>query len=235
MHGGTGHSANGRAVVRQPSRRDRLHAETVMEIKRAARQLLSCEDGSGVSLRGIARSLGLTPAAIYRYYPAAESLVDDLRRDLCEELKLVIELAADDGGDDDAAARTKQMALAFRAWALEHPHEFALLFNPRSHARTGTCDASYEIGCVFLDEFAGMWRRNAIRPAPGILAERPAEFHLDPKLTVLYPDLSSGLAIAFLRVWATVCGSVMMEVNGHVGWLIQDHQVFFETGLTNII
>lgn len=234
MHAGTGHSATGRTVVRRPSRRDRSHAETATEIKRVARQLLSREDGSGVSVRGIARGVGLTPAAIYRYFPGAESLVDDLRRDLCEELKLAIELAADEAGDDDAA-RTKQMALAFRAWALEHPREFGLLFNPRSRARTGACDASYEIGCVFLDEFAGMWRRNAIKPAPGVLAERRAEFQLDPRLGVLYPDLSSGLVLAFLRVWATVCGSVMMEVNGHVGWLIQDRQVFLETGLTNIL
>lgn len=234
MHAGTGHSATGRTVTRQPSRRDRLHAETATKIKRVARQLLSCEGGSGVSLRGIARAVGVTPAAIYRYYPGAESLVDDLRRDLCEELKLAIELAADDAGDD-GAARTRQMALAFRAWALEHPREFALLFNPRTPARTGACDASYEIGCVFLDEFAGMWRRKAIKPPPGVLAERRAEFRLDPRLRVLYPDLSSGLVLAFLRVWATVCGSVMMEVNGHVGWLIQDRQVFLETGLTNIL
>lgn len=234
MHAETGHPANGGTVVRQPSRRYRSHAETATKIKRVARQLLSCEDGSGISLRGIARGVGLTPAAIYRYYPGAESLVDDLRRDLCEELKLAIELAADDAGADDAA-RTKQMALAFRAWALEYPREFALLFNPRSRARTGACDASYEIGCVFLDEFAGMWRRNAIKPAPGVLAEGRAEFQLDPRLRVLYPDLSSGLVLAFLRVWATVCGSVMMEVNGHVGWLIQDRQVFLETGLANIL
>lgn len=118
--------------------------------------------------------------------------------------------------------------MAFRAWALEHPSEFALLFDVPSDGPAGGCDPSYEIGSVFLDEFAGMWRRDPIKPLD---VNNSCEPPLDPRISVLYPDLSSGHVLAFLRVWTTVCGLVMLEVNGHLGWLRPDGGELFEIGL----
>jgi hypothetical protein len=168
-----------------------------------------------------------------RNCPGLEALVDDLRSDLCEELKLTVESAADSGADD-AFARIKQMAMAFRAWALGHPAEFSLLFDLRSRELAGACDPSYEIGSVFLDEFVEMWRRNMIEPSGEALTENCSELCLARKLTVLYPDLSPDRVLAFLRIWMTVCGSVMLEVNGHLGWLIPDGRGLLDTELADM-
>jgi hypothetical protein len=164
-----------------------------------------------------------------------ESLVDGLRSDLCEELKLAVEAAADDVADDDPCDRAKRMAVAFRAWALAHTPEFTLLFDLRSGEQAGACDPSYEIGSVFLDEFAGMWRRDMIKPPGGAFIENSAKPQLDPRISVLYPDLSPELVLAFLRVWTTVCGLVMLEANGHLGWLRRDARELFEIELADVL
>jgi AcrR family transcriptional regulator len=206
--------------------------ERTQEIKTEARRLLSAEGAHALSVRKVARNTGVTPTAFHRYYPGLGALVDDLRTDLCEELKLLVESAGDEVPEDDPFGRTRRMAVAFRAWALSHRSAFRLLFGPRSQRRVGAGDPSYEIGLVFLEEFAAICRR----PESGRTAgERSGEFsecQVDQRVTVLYPDLSPRLVLAFLRVWATVCGLVMMEASGHMEWLAPNGQELFEIELT---
>src|SRR3954447_17743823 len=78
-----------------PSRRDRLRAATVDEIKQAARTLLVREGQQAVTLRAIARDMGLTAPALYRYYPSLERLLGGLIADLYHELSDALEAARD--------------------------------------------------------------------------------------------------------------------------------------------
>ena len=57
------------------SRRDRVRAATVQEIKRTARRVLVDSGADGLSLRAIARDMGMTAPALYRYFPSREELI----------------------------------------------------------------------------------------------------------------------------------------------------------------
>jgi AcrR family transcriptional regulator len=62
----------------RPSRRDRRRQETITDIKTAARTQLAEGGPAGISLRAIARQLGMTPAAVHYYFPGREALLDAL-------------------------------------------------------------------------------------------------------------------------------------------------------------
>jgi AcrR family transcriptional regulator len=92
------------------SRRDRVRAATVTEIKDTARRILVAEGPDGLSLRAIAREMGMTAPALYRYFPSREDLIGALIADLYDELTAAISTAAGAAGDaagriDGAAAR----------------------------------------------------------------------------------------------------------------------------------
>jgi len=85
------------------SRRDRVRAATVTEIKDTARRILVAEGPDGLSLRAIAREMGMTAPALYRYFPSREDLIGALIADLYDELTAAISTAA--GAAGGAAGR----------------------------------------------------------------------------------------------------------------------------------
>src|SRR5436305_9659307 len=88
----------GPGAVQPPSRRDRLRAATIDEIIQTARQLLVKDGPEAVSLRAIAREMGMTAPALYRYFGSYE----ELHRYLCANI--FTELGADIPRAIEAAA-----------------------------------------------------------------------------------------------------------------------------------
>lgn len=80
------------------SRRDRVRAATVTEIKDTARRILVAEGPDGLSLRAIAREMGMTAPALYRYFPSREDLIGALIADLYDELTAAVSTAARTAG-----------------------------------------------------------------------------------------------------------------------------------------
>ncbi len=140
------------------SRRDRVRAATVTEIKDTARRILVAEGPDGLSLRAIAREMGMTAPALYRYFPSREELIGALIADLYDELTATLSTAATTAGaptgdataggaagaggatvaaaggaagpagGGDPRVEITAASWAFRSWALAHPREFGLLF-----------------------------------------------------------------------------------------------------------
>src|ERR1700755_2544603 len=110
-----------------PTRRERLRTATVAEIKDHGRRLLNSGGSSAVSLRAIARDMGMTAPAIYRYFPSLDALVHELTEDLYDELREHIEAARDPLPSTQPVTQLAAMAREFRRWCLAHPPEFLLM------------------------------------------------------------------------------------------------------------
>src|SRR3981189_2732369 len=76
-----------------PTRRVRVRAATDKDIRHTARSLLVAQGPEAVTLRAIARELGITAPALYRYYKSRDDLGEQLRLDVCADL--AAELAAE--------------------------------------------------------------------------------------------------------------------------------------------
>lgn len=107
--------------------RARVRAEMLDEIKVVARRHLA-SDGANLSLRAVARDMGMVSSAIYRYFPSRDDLLTALIIDAYDALGAVVE-AADAGADRlDLRGRWHAACRAARDWALAHPAEYALLY-----------------------------------------------------------------------------------------------------------
>lgn len=108
------------------NRRARLHEATMAEIRQAARRILRARGPDSLGMRAIAREIGLTPPALYRYF----GTYDDLRRDLVTELVAEVTATLRDAARAHTGAAERLLAgsRALRHWALNNPREYALLF-----------------------------------------------------------------------------------------------------------
>ncbi|MFI7425674.1 TetR/AcrR family transcriptional regulator [Micromonospora sp. NPDC049836] len=110
-----------------PSLRARVRAGMIDEIKAVARRHLAT-DGANLSLRAVARDMGMVSSAIYRYFPSRDDLLTALILDAYQALGGAVE-AADAAADRaDLRGRWHAACRAARTWALAHPAEYALLY-----------------------------------------------------------------------------------------------------------
>ncbi|HJW64451.1 MAG TPA: TetR/AcrR family transcriptional regulator, partial [Actinomycetes bacterium] len=110
------------------SRRERVRHATAAEIKAVARAQMAANGTAGVTLRAIAREMGMTAPALYRYFGSRDDLVTALVTDAYDALADAMEAAVDAVAPGRHTDRVRAAFGAFRAWGLEHPTEFALIF-----------------------------------------------------------------------------------------------------------
>jgi AcrR family transcriptional regulator len=232
------------------SRRDRVRAATTQEILQTARRLLVEEGPAAISLRAIAREMGMTAPALYRYFGSHEellsSVVGNIFSDLGQHVRAAIHAAAD-GLDEDLPAEellaAKLMAgcREFRVWAIEHVPEFGMVFGSKLPGmetellHTDHGDAcGFRFGQVFLELFGELYRK---RPFP-----IPADAEISPGLRsqlTRYRELSGsdmplGALQTFLRCWVLLYGSVGLEVSGHLRFALEDAAPMFELMLSDL-
>ena len=226
-----------------PTRRERLRAQTATEIKQVARQhLVAAGNVAGVQLRSVARDVGMTAPALYRYFPGLDELVLSMTVDLFDELIGEME-AARDSVEDDVAAQMVAVSRAFRSWSVAHPAEFAMIFGTPAvsfgHGPVNECEeAGARFGTVFAQLFIRLWNEHPFAAPTDddlgeALAAEIAPYH--EWLTVtLAPSMPKGAVIVFLEAWVKLYGVVALEVFGHLQWAIPDGEPLFERTLKTL-
>jgi AcrR family transcriptional regulator len=108
--------------------RERARAELTREIKQEARRQLAAHGAQGLSLRAVARELGMVSSAIYRYFPSRDELLTALIIEAYDALGGAAEAASAGPPPADVRGRWRAACHAVRDWALAHPHEYALIY-----------------------------------------------------------------------------------------------------------
>jgi len=226
-------------MVHTLNRRDRVRAATTTEIKQTARRILVSEGPDAVSLRAIAREMGMTAPALYRYFGSHEELIKHVIADIFIELTNDLRAAIDQASiasPGDTTAKVIAAAREFRRWSLGHQREFGMLFgtplpgvNVEQDEITAECGGKF--GNTFFALVLELWHRH---PFPV-----PADDEIDPGLLDqleryreglgdLAAGLPRGLLLTFLRCWVRLYGIVSLEVFGHLGFALDDAEPLFE-------
>jgi AcrR family transcriptional regulator len=108
--------------------RERVRAEITREIADIARDHLAAGGAAGLSLRAVARDMGMVSSAIYRYFPSRDDLLTALITDGYNAIGAAVEAADAACRRDDYPGRWLAGARAAREWALARPHEYALIY-----------------------------------------------------------------------------------------------------------
>ncbi|GAA1967962.1 TetR/AcrR family transcriptional regulator [Kitasatospora viridis] len=208
--------------------RERARVELTREIKEEARRQLADQGAQQLSLRAVARALGMASSAVYRYFPSRDDLLTALIMDAYLELGEHAEHAVAAAGPAPRA-RWRAGCGAVRDWARSKPHEYALLYGtpvPGYHAPPETIAAAARVPLALL----GVVRDAAGRLAPAAAAATPPG-PLSSQLSQIAQEFAPGLPITVVArtvmAWTQLFGMVGFELFGHLNGTIEPADHFF--------
>jgi AcrR family transcriptional regulator len=215
------------------TRRERLRLATVDEIKTVARAQMAAEGTASVTLRAIAREMGMTPSALYRYFGSRDELVTALVTDAYDALADAMEAAVAEVPAGGHAERLLAGFGAFHRWGLQHPTEFALIFGspiPGYQAPETTRPAGERYTRLLLRLLAEAHRDGALRRERLDVRVPPA---LERQLVAFrerqgVADLPVPVLAFALSAWVRLHGVVALEVFGHLRPAVGDGAPLFE-------
>ncbi|SDY38328.1 transcriptional regulator, TetR family [Geodermatophilus africanus] len=213
--------------------RERVRAELTAEITAAARRQLAEVGAAGLSLRAVARELGMASSALYRYFPSRDDLLTRLITDGYDALGA----AAEDADDPVAPPRERWLAVcrAVRSWARAHPHEYALLYGtpvPGYAAPRETVPSAARVGVVLGRVLGDAARSGALPDAAG--RARDPELVSDETAAILggaHPALDDAVRVRALLAWSSLYGTVSFELFGQLVGSVADVDRYFDVAM----
>ncbi|WP_367325022.1 TetR/AcrR family transcriptional regulator [Streptomyces sp. HUAS ZL42] len=207
--------------------RARARIEVTAAIKEEARRQLAAEGAAKLSLRAVARELGMVSSALYRYFPSRDDLLTALIIDAYNSLGETAESAHEAVAKAGPVRRWTAVCEAVRGWALAHPHEYALIYGtpvPGYSAPDTTVPAAARVGLLLI----GIVRD--AHQGPG-LSEVSLPDELRPEAermaADLAPDLPPETVAALIAAWAQLYGLVGFELFGQFHRVVEDREPFF--------
>jgi AcrR family transcriptional regulator len=208
--------------------RARVRAEMTDEIKAAARRHLAA-DGANLSLRAVARELGMVSSAVYRYFASRDDLLTALIIDAYDALGAAAERAEAAVDRADLAGRWLAACHAARRWALDNPHEYALIYGspvPGYQAPQDTIPPATRIpllvGAILRDGYA-----SGEVPAGDPLPD-PLTAELTRVADVVAPGIPPQLMARGMAAWTLLVGSLNFELFGQYNNVIDNRTEFFD-------
>jgi AcrR family transcriptional regulator len=210
-----------------PRRRDRLRTATLQEIKSLAWSQIAESGAASLSLRAIARDMGMTSSALYRYYESRDQLLDALARDAFASLADALE---ESERRDGAFLTTVRV---YRRWALDHPTEYTLMFGlsaPGLCADGPLTKAEMQRGVNVL--FRCMTRgleTGEVQPPPLTPSVEKRLRRKLKKWTETAPyRLTPEAQAACMYVWTQLHGAISLELADHLPPDLQPADELFE-------
>lgn len=219
--------------------RERARKEITAEILAAARAQLRQVGPGELSLRAVARDVGMVSSAVYRYFASRDELLTALLIAAYNELGEAAE-AADDAIEDrtDHLARWMATCRAIRDWAIEHPHDYALLYGspvPGYAAPQDTVMPATRVIVRFVEIIVGAHQSGSASAltSPPAGAADPGDSVADAIAFIAersHVDLEEvpELVMRTLMVWTTIFGTLSFELFGHLKGSVSDLQGYFE-------
>ncbi|TQS43312.1 TetR/AcrR family transcriptional regulator [Cryptosporangium phraense] len=199
--------------------------------------MLVTEGYDGLSLRAIARAMGMSAPALYRYYASREDLIAALVAELKLELTESLEQVRD--AETELVKKLLAVSREFRRWAMAYPAEFTLVFTSSAIGLDRPSDGSVDptgerFGQVFGNLITELF---LTRPFP-----IPADDEIEPQLREqlqtwndCFPQpLPLGVTQVFLSAWIRLYGTVSMEVFGQLKFALSDAGPMFEAELRSL-
>ena len=187
------------------------------------------EGPAGLSLRAVARDLGMVSSAIYRYFPSRDDLLTRLIIDAYNAVGDAAEAADAQHARDDYLGRWMAVCRATRAWALEHPQQWALIYGspvPGYAAPPDTIGPGTRVS-ITMTQILGDALAAGIAPEP-VDVPRKVVRALKPLKEFLPVPIPESLLIGGLMARTQLFGHISLELDGQFTNSIDDLDAYFD-------
>ncbi len=213
--------------------RQRARTELTSEITRAARDQLAEHGAAGLSLRAVARELGMVSSALYRYFPSRDELLTALILEAYGSLADAGAAAQARVGRAEHRRRWLVTCRAVRRWAVAHPHEYALIYGspvPGYLAPKETIQPAAGVMLLFLDVVRDADGAGTLTPGSAPRPRMPAR--LEAQLRSVADEFGPGLTAEAVALtfhgFSQLLGVISLELYGHFAGSVDPTEPFFD-------
>jgi AcrR family transcriptional regulator len=224
-----------RAVRRQA--RDEL----TRRIVQTARAQLATVGAASLSLRAVARELGMVSSAVYRYVPSRDDLLTLLIVEAYDALGTAAERAEAKVDRADLRGRFWAICLGVRRWAIRHPHEYALIYGspvPGYAAPADTIGPASRVGVLLVTVLADAVESGQYRAGDAPEVGEPVRRAIAPIRGFMPVSIPDDLVVLGLLAWTYLFGAISFDLFGHRHNVVADpaglREAFFEEELGRI-
>ncbi|ASR39795.1 TetR family transcriptional regulator [Prauserella marina] len=209
--------------------RERARAEVTAAIKDEARTQLAKVGAEALSLRAVARQLGMVSSALYRYFPRKDDLLTALIVDAYNSLGTTAEAAA--GTETHPRARWQATCHAIRAWARANPHEYSLIFGspiPGYAAPVDTITPASRVPLALIAVVTAAVEQDLIsspHPQPALTA--PLEAQAADVGARFAPGIPAPVLARLFVAWTQLFGMLSFELTGQFANSLEPADAFF--------
>ncbi|MGW7319025.1 TetR/AcrR family transcriptional regulator [Streptomyces sp. NPDC054865] len=205
--------------------RERYRRQVRDEVKEKAWQQIAGSGASALSLNAIAKQMGMSGPALYRYFAGRDELITELVTDAYRGLADTFAAVTDDGTGRE---RLAGLAAALRRWALEDPHRYFLIYGtpiPGYHAPDDVTAIASEMMSVLLDACATAIGADSATGA----GTRDLDAHLTDhrEWADSHPDAPPEALRTALAFWSRLHGALSLELAGHFTGMGLDPALLF--------
>jgi AcrR family transcriptional regulator len=187
---------------------------------------------AALSVRQIARDLGMASSAVYRYFPSRDALLTALLIQAFDDLGQAVEDGDASAARDDFRGRWAGLAQGLRGWAVAHPHEYALTYGspvPGYAAPQDTIASGTRVSRALLALLLDAQEAGRSPAAPTRRATKAELASITPVRTFVGEELGEAYSIRGLMAWATLFGDISLELFGHMFKGVLDYEAHYAT------
>lgn len=219
------------------TRRERLRAQTLAEIKQHALAQIADAGVEALSLNAVARTMGMSGPALYRYYASRDELVAALVAEAWNDLADALESAATGARRSGPPARLRAVCSAYRAWALDQPHRYRLAletdYGSGRFAPEATLPGANRAMTVLLDAVAGLGPLPEGRSTASRALDRQLERWAD--LRQMRSDLPPATLAMGVLTWTRLHGALSLELAGVFDSMALDPALLHQTEVSLLL
>jgi AcrR family transcriptional regulator len=217
--------------------RELARANLTQAIRDAARGQLAVQGAGHLSVRAVAREIGMVSSAVYRYFPTRDDLLTALIVDAYNALGAAVERADAGVEPDDVRGRWRAMCHAVRAWAVGHPHEYGLIFGspvPDYRAPQHTVGPAARVPIALFAAVQHGVSIGAVLVAdssrgPAVPAALSAQMAV--VIAEVAPGVPETVALRAAIAWTQLFGMVTFELFGQLVGTMDPADDFFATSV----
>jgi AcrR family transcriptional regulator len=203
----------------------------------AARDELAEHGAAGLSLRAVARRLGVVSSAVYRYIKSRDELLTVLIIEAYDAIGSTAESAdeAARSSGSDGIDRILAVARSVRDWARSRPQEFALVFGspvPGYRAPESTVGPAARVPMVLSAIVTDELRSGRLSPPTPAVTTVPLTT-VEARAAVIgeVPGELTDLMERAIVLWTVLVGTITFELFGHLDNVVTDRSAYYDAAL----
>jgi AcrR family transcriptional regulator len=217
--------------------RQRVRAAVSADIVAEARRQMADVGAGALSLRAVARALGMASSAMYRYFSSRDELLTALIVEGYDSLGESAEAAAAATSSARPLVRWQAVCGAIRSWAIDNPHEYALLYGspvPGYQAPEITLAPATRVTLVLAGLLLDAHRAGQLQPFDGPPLPRSLAAEIRPTAEFALPGVPLALVAQGLLTWTQLFGQISFELFGRFAGIIENPEILFDHAVTDM-